>query len=96
MHIVINRLKFKAATDWNELRAKIRAFGDHVRAEPDFISIELLKIDEVTGAILVRYRERASLDRASAEIAGPWFAANMRQYLDGPADRVVGEVVATG
>lgn len=96
MHVILNRLRFKPGSDWAEMQRKVTVFGAMVRGEPDFVSIELLKVDDVTGVVMVRYTNRASLDRASSEIAAPWFAENMRQYLDGPADRVVGEVVASG
>lgn len=96
MHIVVNRLTFKADADWEAMKAKIPLFAEVVRAEPDFIGIELLRVDATSGVIMVRYKNRDTLDKASAEIAAPWFAENMRQYLAGPADRVVGEVVASG
>ena len=96
MHIVVNRLTFKADADWEAMKAKIPAFAEVVRAEPDFIGIELLRVDQTTGIIMVRYKNRDTLDKASSEIAAPWFAQNMRQFLGGPADRVVGEVVASG
>lgn len=94
MHLVINRLTFKPGTDWSELTRRVEELHALTCTAPGFVGLALARLSDTEGAVLVRFETREELDRISNEVAGPWFARNVRQFLAGPADRVVGEVVA--
>lgn len=97
MHAIVNHLPIKEGADWTEMAAKFETLATEMRAaHPEFKSAMVLKVDEHEAILVVTYTDRESLDRLSKEVAGPWFAENIRPYLAGPVSRSVGEVVAGG
>jgi hypothetical protein len=95
MHVIVNHLPVRPDADWAELSRKIDEFEKLAVQKSDaFRGISLARTDKGEGLILVFFAVRAELDRISAEIAGPWFAENIRPYLNGAPSRSVGEVLA--
>ena len=93
MHAVVNHLPIKPDTDWAALATKIDAFNalvDH----PDFRGISMIRAGDNEAILLVLFATRPALDDVSRNVAAPWFAENMKQYLAGAANRSVGEIVA--
>jgi len=95
MHAIVNHLPMRDGADWADIAAKFDRFASEMRAaHPEFKSAIALKVDEHESILVVTYTDRESLDRLSKEVAGPWFAQNIRPYLAGPVSRSVGEIVA--
>ena len=95
MHAIVNHLPIKDGADWADIAAKFDTFVAEMRAaHPEFKSVLVLKVDDHEAILVVTYTDRELLDRLSKEVAGPWFAENIRPYLAGPVSRSVGEVVA--
>ena len=94
MHIIITRLPLKPDCDWGEIARKIETVGELGRANSaEFRGVSLVRGSPEEAILLVQFDGRDELDRFSREVAGPWFAENMRQYLAGPVNRTVGEIV---
>jgi hypothetical protein len=92
MHAVVNHLPIKPGTDWAALAAKADAFNaiiDH----PEFRGLSMIRAGDDEAILLVLFATRPALDDVSHNVAAPWFAENMKQYLAGPANRSVGEIV---
>ena len=97
MHAIVNHLPIKEDADWADIAAKVDRFLSEMRAaHPEFKSALVLRVDEHEAILVATYADRELLDRLSKEVAGPWFAENIRRYLAGPVSRSVGEVVAGG
>jgi len=95
MHAIVNHLPMRDGADWADIAAKFDRFASEMRAaHPEFKSAIVLKVDEHESILVVTYTDRESLDRLSKEVAGPWFAQNIRPYLAGPVSRSVGVIVA--
>jgi hypothetical protein len=95
MHVVINRLPIRPDADWSALCDKIDELdGIAATHSGAFRGISLARTDDGEGLVLVYFTDRAELDRVSREVAGPWFAQNIRPYLAGAVSRSVGEVLA--
>ena len=93
MHAVVNHLPIKPDADWETLAAKVDAFNAGI-ARSDFRGISLIRAGDGEAIVLVLFATRAALDDVSHNVAGPWFAENIRPYLAGPVSRSVGEVIA--
>lgn len=95
MHIIINRLPLSPHVDWSALAAKVDEFNAVAASSSEaFKGVSLLRTAQEEGVLLVIFTSRDELDRVSRDVAGPWFAANIRHLLSGPVARSVGEVVA--
>lgn len=57
------------------------------------LGLKIVQVTETDVVLLAFYASREALDEISSKIAGPWFAENVRSYLAGPVNRVVGEVI---
>jgi hypothetical protein len=93
MHAVVNRLPIKPDIDWAALARKVDEFNaliDH----SDFRGASLVRIGDDAALVLVLFAGRPALDKLSREVAAPWFADNIRPYVAGPGERLVGEIVA--
>jgi hypothetical protein len=93
MLAIINHLPIKSDTDWGVLARKVDEFNalvDH----PDYRGTSLIRVRDDAATLVVLFTSQEALDKVSREVAGPWFAENMRSYLSGAGDRHVGEVVA--
>ena len=93
MHAIINHLPINADTDWAALATKIDTFNTSI-AHPDFRGISMIRAGDNEAIMLVLFTNRDALDQVSRDVAGPWFAANVKEHLAGPASRSVGEIVA--
>jgi len=97
MYAIVNHLPIREGADWADIVTKLDRFASEMRAaHPEFKSALVLKVDEHEAILVATYADRESLDRLSKEVAGPWFAENIRPYLAGPVSRAVGEIVAGG
>ena len=75
--------------------AKIDQFEKAALPEhPQLRSLNLLRVDNTEAILLVLFDSHEALDDFSRNIAAPWFAENIRQYLSGSVSRSVGEIVA--
>ncbi len=93
MHAIVNHLPIKPDTDWTTLAAKVDAFNASIQ-HPDFRGLSMIRAGDNEAIILVLFATRPALDEVSRNVAGPWFAANVKAHLAGPASRSVGEVTA--
>jgi hypothetical protein len=93
MHAVVNKLTLAKPVD-DALLEKVRGFFASFAKLPEVIDAQLLVVSDTEAVLLVHFTTREALDRISREVAAPWFAEHVRPYLGGPAQRVVGEVVA--
>ena len=95
MHVIITRLPLKPDADWDELARKVAAFdGIASAASASFKGVSLIRSGPEEAVLFVQFDGRDELDRVSREVAGPWFADNLRSFLAGAVNRTVGEVVA--
>jgi len=93
MHAVINHLPVKRDTDWDDFAAKLRLVEGRID-DPDFCGAILIRAGEAEAALIVLYRTEEALARISKDIAAPWFAEHIRQYVDGQPSRITGEILA--
>lgn len=94
MHTIVNHLPIKPGTNWDELAAKIDGFlQTDGKACAAIRTIQFLKAGDEEAIFVITFDDLASLNDFSANVAGPWFAANLRSYLAGPAERTVAELV---
>jgi hypothetical protein len=95
MHTIVNHLPIQPGTNWDDMKAKFDAFVK--QDDPAFAAVrtvQLLKASETEAIFVVTFDDLDALNAFSANVAGPWFAANLRQYLAGPANRTVAEMIA--
>jgi hypothetical protein len=95
MHAIVNHLPIKEDADWTDIATKCEKFAAETRAaHPELQRVIVVKVDDREAILVAIYTDRESLDRLSREVAGPWFAENIRRYLAGPVSRSVGEIIA--
>lgn len=95
MHVVVNHIPIRPDADWTDIAARFAAFAARVKPEHPGMRTALLTRASDTEAIFVGiYSDPTTMQRVSSEIAAPWFAENIRQFMSGPAVRSVGEVIA--
>jgi hypothetical protein len=93
MHAVVNHLPLKEGTDWAAFARQFDDFNatiDH----PGFRGLSIIRASDSEAILLVLFQTREALDEVTYNLAMPWFAENVRPYLDGPVSRSVGEIVA--
>jgi hypothetical protein len=95
MHAVINHLPLKSGTDWTELGRKFDSFQSGI-GHSDFLGAGLIRASDTEGIVFVLFKSREALVQISRDVAGPWFAENVRPHLAGPVSRSVGQVVGGG
>jgi hypothetical protein len=94
MHAVVNHLSMKPDADWTEIASKFARFAEETgRAFPQLKTAVLMRAGDNEAIFMGVYADRATAEYVSSNVAAPWFAANIRQYLAGPANRSAGEVV---
>jgi hypothetical protein len=95
MHAVVNHLPFKPDADWAEIARRFAAFAADTRAKyPKLNTAVLTKVSNTEGIFVGIYDDAETMQHVSANVAGPWFAENIRQYLAGQTSRSIAEVVA--
>jgi hypothetical protein len=95
MHAVVNHLPIKPDANWAELQAKFGAFETAtLKQYPALKGMGLIRASDTEAIVLVVYADREGLEHVSKNVAGPWFAENVRPYLSGPTTRAIGEIVA--
>lgn len=95
MHIVVNKILLQDNVDWMEFQSKVDQFNDLLSAErSEFYGVSLARVDDNNAILVVFFKDRKSLDDISSNLAAPWFAEHILQYVAGPVDRQVGEIVA--
>ena len=95
MHAVINHLPLHKTTDWPALALLFQTFEEKTRtAHPAFRGVTLIRVDDDHAILVVIFDTREALDEISKNVAGPWFAENVRPLLAGAVSRSVGEVIA--
>jgi hypothetical protein len=95
MYAVINHLPVRPDADWSAIAAKFAAFADSTgKAYPKLKTAVLTRVSDTEMIFSGVYEDRATAEHVSANVAAPWFAENIRQYLAGPANRSAGEVIA--
>ena len=92
MYAVINHLEIRPDADWAALAAKFGELNALID-DPDFRGCSFVRTDEAQGIVLVLFAARPALETISSDVAAPWFAANIRPFLAGPARRSVGQIV---
>lgn len=98
MHTVVNHLPMRPDADWKDIAAKFGAFAEKTRAaHPGMKAALLTRSAEKDEAVFIGvYADMATLEHVSSQVAAPWFAENIRIYLNGPVARTVGNVIAGG
>ena len=95
MHAVVNHLPFKPDADWADIAEKFEAFARDVRQKfPAMNTAVLTKVSDTEGIFIGIYDDAETMQHVSSNVAGPWFAENIRKYLAGQANRTSGVVVA--
>lgn len=92
-HAVINRLKLSKPFD-ADLLASISSELRPALADRDgFVGLHIVQVAELEVVLVVLFSSKQALDEISSAVAGPWFAKNVRPYLDGPVNREVGAIL---
>lgn len=93
MHAIVNTMKLARPLPAElllkmeqELVPRCRGLG--------LLSIKIVQVTELDIVMVAFYTSREALDEVSSKLAGPWFGENVRSYLAGPVNRLVGEVIA--
>jgi hypothetical protein len=95
MHAVVNHLPIRPDADWADIAAKFDAFAKDVRARfPAMNTAVLMKMSDIEAVFVGIYDDPETMKTVSSDIAAPWFAENIRPYLNGPANRSSGVVIA--
>jgi hypothetical protein len=88
MHTVVNHLPIKPDADWQRIAELFGAFADGVKAKyPGMVVALLHKASDAEAVFVGVYSDPETMQDVSANVAGPWFAENIRPYLAGPANR---------
>ena len=95
MHAVVNHLPMKPDADWADIAAKFGKFAAETKkAFPKLKTAVVMRASDTEGIFMGVYEDRETAEHVSANVAGPWFAENIRKYLAGPANRSSGPVIA--
>jgi hypothetical protein len=95
MHVVVNHIPIKPGADWGEMCRLFNGFGAELRpGHPEILAMQIVKASEEEAILLISFSDEATMTDFSRNVAGPWFAENIRPFLAGPADRKTGAVVA--
>ena len=95
MHTIVNHLPISPDADWADMAAKFETLANPSDpAQAAIRTLQLVKASETEAILVVTFDDLETLKEFSSNVAGPWFAQNLKQYLAGPANRIVGEVVA--
>jgi hypothetical protein len=96
MHAIVTKLALGKPID-DALLHKIEGeLLPRAREYPGFIELRVVRVSDAEAILLVFFSSREQLDEQSSKLAGPWFAENVRPYLNGPVQRSVGEVILRG
>lgn len=96
MHVIVNKLTLARPFEPELLRRVETELFARAAEHPGFVDGSVVAVGATEVVLVIRFTTREALDDVSKNVAGPWFAANVRAYLAGPAERLVGEVVAYG
>src|SRR5690242_19287273 len=95
MYAVVNHLPIRPDADWEDIAAKFAKFSAATSKEyPKLKVAVVMKASETEAIFLGVYDDQATAEHVSANVASPWFAENIRPYLAGAAQRLVGEVIS--
>lgn len=95
MYVIVTQLSLSEPLG-DDFHVKVESeLAPAIREDPGFDSFQFVSVSDTEAILLVFFTTREALDRVSSDIAGPWFAENVRAYLAGPVRRSVGEVVST-
>jgi hypothetical protein len=95
MYAIVNKLTLAKPLDAALLERVENEMFPLARARnPGFLDAHVVRVSDTEVILLAYYATMEALDDVSKNVAGPWFAENVRSYLAGPVDRKVGEVVA--
>lgn len=94
MHAVVNHLPIRPDADWADIAAKFETFAAGVKRDfPQMKTAVLLRVSNTEAIFVGVYADLETMVHVSSNVAAPWFAANIRPYLGGPAARSAGEVI---
>ncbi len=65
------------------------------RAYPGVRAYHFIRASDEEAIVVVLFDDLEAEQKSTAELAAPWFAANVGPYVSGPPRRVVGEVVVS-
>ena len=95
MHTIVNHLPIAPGSDWSEMTRLFDEMAGMAKADhPEVLMIQLVRMAEDAATMLVTFQSEEDMKTFSSTVAGPWFAANFRRFLAGPADRRTGEAVS--
>jgi len=95
MYAIVNTLTLAKPLDPAVLeKLENELFPRARESSPGFLDAHVVRVSDTEVVLLVFYATMEALDDVSKNVAGPWFAQNIRSYLAGPVDRKVGEVIA--
>jgi hypothetical protein len=92
VRVVVNHLPFRDPIDQSVLEA-----ADDVgrkALEAGATAFHLVQLDERRAMLVILFPDRATEERITHEIGGPWMRENIVPLLAGPPQRSSGEVVA--
>ena len=93
MHAIVNTMKLTQPLP-PELVLKVeQELVPRLREVDPAITLRFVRVTDTDFVMLAFYSNRELLDSISNKIAGPWFGENVRSYLAGPVNRLVGEVI---
>jgi len=95
MYAIVNKITLATPLDAAILsKIEKELFPRAREANPGFLDAHVVRISDSEVVLFALYATMEALDDVSKNVAGPWFAENVRPYLAGPVDRKVGEVIA--
>jgi hypothetical protein len=94
MYAVVNHLPMKEDADWQAIAGRFERFASDIRRDyPKLKSAVLMRAGDREAIFMGVYEDQATAEHVSSNVAAPWFAENIRQFLAGPAQRSAGPVI---
>lgn len=95
MYTLVNHLPIKQDADWSQMTRIFDGWCRSAQADhPEVKLIQLVQMGDDAATLIASFESETAMINFSSNVAGPWFAANFREFLSGPADRRTGECLA--
>lgn len=95
MFVVVNHLPVRPDADLAAFSALVNAECEaRLKAYPEIRAMIASRPNEAEVTLVILFASRAFGEEFSRNVAGPWFAENIRPFLAGPVSRTAGDMIA--
>lgn len=93
MRVVVNRLNFRDPIPDSVVRAA--ELGARALVDAGGLNFRFVRLDKRSAVLVMEFADLESEQRIAAEIGGPWMREHIIPLLDGPTQRISGEVIVS-